>query len=57
MPGTYCAVTIKTGAKTIHHEHHLMEELLPQVYSVILRINEAFIADMYRRNKIGRAHV
>ena len=28
----------------------LMEELLPQVYSVILRINEAFIADMYRRN-------
>ena len=28
----------------------LMEELLPQVYSVILRINEAFIADMYCRN-------
>jgi len=26
----------------------LMEELLPQVYSVILRINEAFIADMPR---------
>ncbi len=23
MPGPYCAVTIKTGAKTIHHEHHL----------------------------------
>ncbi len=27
----------------------LMEELLPDVYAVILRINEAFIADMYRR--------
>ena len=23
MLGPYCAVTIKTGAKTIHHEHHL----------------------------------
>lgn len=28
----------------------LMEELLPEVYAVILRINEAFIADMYRRS-------
>lgn len=28
----------------------LVEELLPEVYSIILRINEAFIADMYRRN-------
>ena len=28
----------------------LMEELLPEVYAVILRINEYFIADMYRRN-------
>ena len=28
----------------------LMEELLPEVYGIILRINEYFIADMYRRN-------
>lgn len=28
----------------------LMEELLPEVYAVILRINEYFIADMYRRS-------
>ncbi len=28
----------------------LMEELLPEVYSIILRINEYFIADMYRRD-------
>ena len=27
----------------------LVEELLPEVYAIILRINEAFIADMYRR--------
>lgn len=27
----------------------LIEELLPDVYSVILRINDEFIADMYRR--------
>ncbi len=27
----------------------LMEELLPEIYAFILRINEAFIADMYRR--------
>ena len=27
----------------------LVEELLPEVYAVILRINEAFISDMYRR--------
>ncbi len=27
----------------------LIEELLPEVYAVILRINEAFIADMYRK--------
>ena len=27
----------------------LMEELLPEIYAIILRINEAFIADMYRR--------
>lgn len=28
----------------------LMEELIPDVYSIILRINEEFISDMYRRN-------
>lgn len=28
----------------------IVEELLPEVYAIILRINEAFIADMYRRN-------
>ena len=28
----------------------LMEELLPEVYSIILRINEYFIADMYRHD-------
>ncbi|MGN0678705.1 MAG: glycogen/starch/alpha-glucan phosphorylase [Oscillospiraceae bacterium] len=27
----------------------LVEELLPEVYTIILRINEAFISDMYRR--------
>ena len=27
----------------------LMEELLPEIYAIILRINEEFIADMYRR--------
>lgn len=27
----------------------IMEKILPEVYSIILRINEAFIADMYRR--------
>lgn len=28
----------------------IMQKLLPEVYAVILLINEAFIADMYRRN-------
>ena len=28
----------------------LVEELLPEIYAIILRINEAFIADMYRRS-------
>ncbi len=28
----------------------LMEGLLPEVYKIILRINEAFISDMYRRD-------
>ncbi len=27
----------------------LMERLLPEVYKIVLRINEAFISDMYRR--------
>lgn len=28
----------------------LVEELLPEVYAIILRINDEFISDMYRRN-------
>lgn len=34
----------------------IVEELLPEVYAIILRINEAFISDMYRRG-IPRAKI
>ncbi|MCH5207722.1 MAG: glycogen/starch/alpha-glucan phosphorylase [Oscillospiraceae bacterium] len=34
----------------------LIEELLPEVYSIILRVNEAFISDMYRNN-VPRAKI
>ena len=53
---------LDTAKKTFNYTNHtimaealekwgsdLVEELLPEVYAVILRINEAFISDMYRK--------
>lgn len=60
---------LEVASKTFNYTNHtimaealekwdsgIVEELLPEVYAIILRINEAFISDMYRRG-IQRARI